>query len=101
MLKYILLAVLLLGSFPATAQDFPLRMQNAAYLATLKAVLDYKMNDEEVSEDLQRLRENAEFTEALRKKMESLTNTRRKNSTNKRIYQMLINDGEKIYNELN
>lgn len=101
MLKYVLFAVILFGSFQATAQDFPRRMEDAAYIATLKAVLDYKMEDEELIEDLQELRENQRFIESLEKKLKELQNTKQKNLKNKRVYQMLINAGKNIYNELN
>lgn len=100
-MKYILFVIAFLGCFQVEARDFPSKMEDAAYLATLKAVLDYKMNDEETLEDIEKLRQNKRFIGALEKKLQKLDNSKSKNSTNKRIYQMLINDGKKIYNELN
>ena len=100
-MKYILLTITLLLAFQAFAQDFPPQMEDAAYLATLKAVLDYKMNDEETLQDIQKLRENEKFNESLQKKLQKLNNKRTKNSKNKRVYKTLINSGKKVYNELN
>lgn len=100
-MKYILFAVAFLGCFQVEARDFPPKMEDAAYLATLKAVLDYKMNDEETLQDIEKLRQNKKFKEALEKKLQKLDNSKSKNSANQRIYQMLIYDGKRIYDELN
>lgn len=100
MLKYFLFTAVFLCTFQTAAQDFPRRMQDAAYVATLKAVLDYKMEDEQLLEDLQKLRENEKFNAALEKKLQKLTNSRHKNLKNRHVYQMLINAGKNIYNEL-
>ena len=99
-MKYVLFATAFLFSWNTLAKDFPSRMEDAAYLATLKAVLDYKMNDEETLKDLEKLRENERFIASLEKKLSKLSNARQKNSKNKRVYQMLIQDGKKIYEEL-
>ena len=76
-------------------------MDDAIYLATLKAVLDYKMNDEQNLENLQTLREDEEFNQKLRKILSKLSNNRQKPFKDRRIYEMLIKDGKAIYNELN
>ena len=39
--------------------------KDASYIATLKAVLDYKMNDEENIRELEDLRENEQFNQKL------------------------------------
>jgi len=101
MLKYFLFTAFLFCGFQAAAQDFPRRMQDAAYIATLKAVLDYKLEDEQILEDLAQLRTNEKFNAAVEKKIQKLTNKRQKNSKNKRVYQILVNAGKNIYNELN
>ena len=75
--------------------------KDASYIATLKAVLDYKMNDEENLSELDALRENERFKQKLAIMMSKLSNNRSKNSTNNRIYKILIKAGKDIYNELN
>ena len=75
--------------------------KDASYLATLKAVLDFKMNDEENLSELDALRENERFKQKLARMMTKLSNNRSKDSKNNRIYKILIKAGKDIYNELN
>ena len=75
--------------------------KDASYLATLKAVLDFKMSDEENLKDLDSLRENAKFNRKLARMMTKLSNSRSKDSSNNKIYKILIKAGKDIYNELN
>lgn len=75
--------------------------KEAAYIATLKAVADFKINDEENLSELESLRENERFKQKLNRMMNKLSNNRSKNSTNERIYKILIKAGKDIYNELN
>ena len=75
--------------------------KEAAYLATVKAVADFKINDEENLQELASLREDQNFNKKLAKMMSKLSNKRSKNSTNERIYKILIKAGKDIYNELN
>ncbi len=75
--------------------------KEAAYIATLKAVADFKINDEENLSELESLRENERFKQKLNRMMNKLSNSRSKNSTNERIYKILIKAGKDIYNELN
>ena len=56
----------------AFAQTPPFAQRDAMYLATLKAVLDYKMNDEENIKQLEKLRENKKFNRDLQKKLAKL-----------------------------
>ena len=71
------------------------------YMATLKAVTDYKMDDEENIKDLDQLRENERFNKELHKMIEKLSNRRTKNSTNIRVYRILLQAGKELYRELN
>ena len=57
-MKYILLFCALFYACDAFAQVSP-SMQDAAYLATLRAVLDYKMEDEKNAEKIWPIRRNA------------------------------------------
>lgn len=74
--------------------------KDAMYIATLKAVTDYKINDEENIKDIEALRENQRFLQDLRKMMKKLSNQRGKDALNARIYKILQNAGKEIYDEL-
>lgn len=74
--------------------------KEAAYLATLKAVTDYKINDEEVLQDMEKLRQNKKFNSDLQKMLDKLTNSRTKTAKNRRVYQILQRAGKEIYDEL-
>lgn len=91
-------AFLLTGISNAAAQLSS--QKDAMYVATLKAVANYKIDDEELSRDIERLRKNRRFNEDLQRMMEKLSNRRSKNSTNKKVLEILEKAGEDIYNEL-
>lgn len=96
---FIVLAAVLLGfSTPATAQMSA--SKNAQYLATIKAVANYKINDEEEIRNVERLRESERFNRDLQDMMAKLQNTRTKDSKNKRILKILEDAGKEIYNIL-
>lgn len=75
--------------------------KDAAYIATLKAIVDFKINDEENLKELNDLRENKNFNKKLSHMMTKLSNRRSKNSKNEKIYKILLKAGKDIYNELN
>lgn len=83
---------------PARAQYSS--QMDAAYLATLKAVADYKINDEENLDEVEELRQDERFNKKLRKMLNKLDNRKSKNSENKRVYEILKKAGRDIYNEL-
>ena len=85
----------------ATARAQYSAQKEAMYMATLKAVTDYKMGDEENLRDLDQLRESERFNRDLYKMIEKLSNRRTKNSTNIRVYNILLKAGKELYNELN
>lgn len=74
--------------------------KDAAYLATLKAVTDFKINDDEVLKDIEKLRQNEKFNQDLQKMLYKLTNSRTKTGKNRRVYQILQRAGKEIYDEL-
>ena len=98
-LKFCIFAMILLFTSSAYAQYSA--QKEAMYIATLKAVVDYKINDEENLKDIQSLRENERFKRDLMSMMAKLSNNRTKNSTNNRVYRILLQAGKDIYNELN
>jgi len=87
-----------LGALPAQAQYAA--QQDAEYIATLKAVVNYKIDDEEELRNVERLRENEAFNRQLQRMMGKLQNTRTKNSKNQRVLQILKQAGKEIYDIL-
>ena len=102
MIYKLFLSVLFVSVFyiaPVNAQFVSQR--EAAYFAVLKAVADYKLNDEEHKDEVDQLREDERFNKKLANMMEKLTNKKSKNSQNQKIYKILFQAGKQIYNELN
>lgn len=100
-MKYIPLFLLLIGvavSGNAAAQYAS--QMDAAYLATIKAVADYKINDEENLKQVNELRENEQFNKKLAKMLEQLNNKRTKTGKNRQVYQILQRAGKEIYDIL-
>lgn len=76
---------------PASAQFAA--TQDAQYIATLRAVLNYKIDDEENIRNIEKLREDKWFNQKLTRMLDKLQNTRSKNATNRRVYDILIKAG--------
>ena len=74
--------------------------KDAAYIATLKAVVNFKIDDQENLKELNALRENQNFNKKLSQMLSKLSNNYNKDSKNKKIYKILIKAGKDIYNEL-
>ena len=100
-MKY-LMFFLMLGcgviSFDTKAQMSS--QKEAAYFAVLKAVANYKINDEENKKEMEQLRQDENFNNKLQKMMSKLENKKSKNNTNQKIYNILRNAGKQIYDEL-
>jgi hypothetical protein len=97
MKKFIYSAVIL-GSvlFISSSQAQFSAQKDAQHMATLRAVVDIKINDDEIASDIESLRQNQFFLRDLQKKLNKLSNTRTKNSTNKRVYDILLKAGQDI-----
>ena len=72
---FILLAFLL--QTPSASAQFA-SQKDASYIATLKAVIDFKMNDEENLKELELLRENKNFNRKLSQMISKLSNDKSK-----------------------
>ncbi len=83
--------------FPISANAQFTAQNDAKYLATLKAVVNYKINDEEHLNDVESLRQNQRFNQQLQRMLNKLDNRRTKNSTNRQVLQILEKAGEDIY----
>lgn len=98
MWKCLLVSWLLLSAQPTQAQMASLN--NAKYMAVLKIVVNYKMGDEGIAGDLDKLRESERFKKELEKIVEKLDNSKTSNATNRRIMRILEQAGKDVYNEL-
>jgi len=89
------------GMLPAWGADAQFAAQSdAMYMATLKAVVDVKINDEEIASGVQQLRQNQRFLADLQRRVGTLQNTRNKNADNRRIMDILLQAGKDIDNVL-
>lgn len=94
-----LIGFMLLSALASEAQAFA-ASKEAEYIATLKAVVNYKINDEENLQDIEALRQDKRFLQDLQQMLNKLTNSRTKNTTNKRVQKVLEQAGKDIYNIL-
>lgn len=74
--------------------------KDAQYLAVIKAVANYKINDAENLRQVEKLRENENFNRKLQKMLEKLSNNRTKDTTNRKVLQVLERAGKEIYDLL-
>ena len=70
--------------------------KDAQYLAIVKAVADFKINDEEHLRNMEKLRQNKRFYDKLKKMLSKLSNNRTKDSTNKKVLDILENAGKEL-----
>ena len=73
---------------------------DAMYLATIKAVANYKINDEETIQQVESLRQNKMFNAKLQRMLNKLSNKRSKDTTNQKVLDILEKAGKDIYNLL-
>lgn len=93
--------ILVLLSVTAGSAKAQFTSQNdAAYLATIKAVSDYKIDDEEDVKNVEKLRQDERFNKKLAKMLAKLSNNRNKDAKNRRVYNILKRAGKEIYDEL-
>lgn len=89
---------LILGAQDAAAQFSA--QKDAQYIATLRAVVNYKIDDEENIKDIESLRKNKAFNQKLQRMLDKLQNTRTKNTTNRKVQTILEKAGQDLYNLL-
>lgn len=86
-------------NIPSSRAQFSAQ-NDAMYIATLKAVVNYKIDDAENLANVESLRENQLFNQRLARMLDKLQNTRTKDTTNRRVYNILLRAGKQIYDEL-
>ena len=94
-MKYFIVIIGLLALFPADVRAYAAQ-QDAEYIATLKAVVNYKINDEENLRNIEKLREDRRFTEKLQRMLNKLSNSRSKDSKNRQVLEILEQAGKNI-----
>ena len=87
-----------LSTHDATAQFAA--TQDAQYLAVIKAVADYKIDDEKEFDNVEKLRSDERFRRKLNKMMQKLSNKKNRDATNQRVFQVLKRAGKEIYDIL-
>ena len=100
MKKIILILIFSIFFFSSGAQAQLSATKDAQYIAVLKAVVNYKIDDEENIRNIERLRSDKRFNAKLQKMLDKLTNERSKNTTNRRVMQILEQAGKDLYNLL-
>lgn len=70
---------------------------DAKYIATLKAVVNYKIDDKENINDIESLRQNKQFNQKLQRMLNKLSNERTKDAKNRQVLKILEKAGEDIY----
>ncbi len=75
-------------------------LNEAKYITTLKVVVDHKMNDSDLSKDVDKLREYSRFKKELTSMLAKLDNSKPNTVKNKKVMKILEAAGKEIYNEL-
>ena len=94
------IAVIALALSSQTANAQYSAQNDAMYLATIKAVANYKINDEETLQQVESLRQNKMFNAKLQRMLNKLSNKRSKDTTNQKVLDILEKAGKDIYNLL-
>jgi len=93
---FALFLVLLGLSYSSTTQAQFSASRGAQHLAILRAVVNYKIDDEEHVRDIERLRENERFNQRVQRMLDRLQNTRTKDSRNRQVLEILENAGRDL-----
>ena len=100
MKKLIFALLLAMFCMITSAQAQMSATKDAQYIAVLRAVVNYKIDDEENIRNIERLREDKRFNAKVQKMLDKLSNDRSKNTTNRRVLQILEQAGKDLYNLL-
>lgn len=95
---FLAVAMMIMAAPQAKAQYSA--QNDAMYMATLKAVVNYKINDEENLQQVESLRQNKMFNAKLQRMLNKLSNKRSKDTTNQKVLDILEKAGKDIYNLL-
>ena len=93
-------AVAQMNSYQTSGSQVYSAQKDAMYMATLKAVVNYKINDEDIIDDVNSLRQNQRFLQQLQGMLNKLSNRRSSDSKNRQIERILERAGKDIYDIL-
>ena len=91
----VIMAIAVLSTSDVNAQFSATK--DAQYLAVIKAVANYKIDDEENLRHVEELRQNENFNRKLQQMLDKLSNSRTKDTTNRRVLQILKRAGKDLY----
>lgn len=74
--------------------------REARNLMVVRAVANYKMGDEKLASQFEKVEDNAEFERKMQQIMENLSNNRMRNAKNREAVRILDDAGNKLYNLL-
>ena len=74
--------------------------REARNLVVVRAVANYKMGDEKLASQFEKVEDNAEFERKMQQIMENLSNNRMRNAKNREAVRILDDAGNKLYNLL-
>lgn len=100
MKKILFLNLLFCLLFVQSADAQMAALNEAKYVTTLKVVVDHKMKDADIVDDVAKLREHKKFKQDLASMLKKLDNSRPNEAKNRRIMKILERAGKEIYNEL-
>ena len=100
MIRFIALILAFVVMFSENVSAQMSHLNKAKYITTLKVVANYKLNDNEIAEDVDKLREHKAFNQELSKMLKKIDNSKSDNAKNRRIMRILEQAGKDIYNEL-
>ena len=101
MKKFAFLITAVMIGFAGAANAQMAATRDAQYIAVLRAVVNYKIDDEENIRNIERLREDRRFPDKVQKMREKRSTNRSKNTTNRKVLQILEQAGKDLYNLLN
>ena len=74
--------------------------KDARNIKIVEAVAHYKLGDEKLREEMEKLDQNREYNKKMKKIMEQLSNDKRRDTKNREVVRILQEAGNKLYNLL-
>ena len=74
--------------------------KEARNIKIVEAVAHYKLGDEKLREEMEKLDQNREYDKKMKKIMEKLSNDKRRDTKNREVVRILQDAGNKLYNLL-
>ena len=74
--------------------------KDARNIKIVEAVAHYKLGDENLREEIEKLDQNREYNKKMKKIMEKLSNDKRRDTKNREVVRILQETGNKLYNLL-